>query len=300
MAKVGVLIVTYNRLKLLQEEVDSIREQTYKDYEIIVVDNCSSDGTAKWLDEQKDIYTIHISPENIGPARAFSEGVKYVVEQGYEYCWLMDDDVECKPDALQYLMKGINMKPDIGFVCSKVVSPDGLPMNVPIIDTRLSSNGYMDYADLLQEGMLKVVECTFVSMLFPCQLVYEIGLPLGDLNNWGVDSEFAVRLSQRYDCYSVNKSKVIHKRVIQKALSFANEKDPVRLSYFRSQLRNSIYHSFKYNCHNNKDKVKFLLSYFWLIVRSLTRLSFRETWVRISALKDAVIFRPIIVFPQKK
>ena len=156
----------------------------------------------------------------------------------------------------------------------------------------------MDYADLLQEGMLKVVECTFVSMLFPCKLVYEIGLPLGDLYNWGVDSEFAVRLSQRYDCYSVNKSNVIHKRVIQKALSFANEKDPIRLSYFRSQLRNSIYHSFKYNCHNNRDKLKFLLSYVWLIVRSLSRLNFRETWVRISALKDAVVFRPIIVFPR--
>ena len=128
MAKVGVLIVTYNRLKLLQEEVESIRQQTYKDFEIVVVDNCSSDDTAKWLDEQADIYTIHIKPENIGPARAFSEGVKYVVEHGYEFCWLMDDDVECKPDALQHLIEGINMKPNIGFVCSKVVSPDGLPM----------------------------------------------------------------------------------------------------------------------------------------------------------------------------
>lgn len=298
MAKVGVLIVTYNRLKLLQEEVDSIRQQTYTDFKIIVVDNCSSDDTAKWLDEQKDIYTIHIKPENIGPARAFSDGVKFIAEQGYEYCWLMDDDVECKPDALQYLMDGINMKPNIGFVCSKVVSPDGFPMNVPNIDTKLSANGYMDYADLLEYGILKVKDCTFVSMMFPCSLVYEVGLPLGDLYNWGVDTEFAERISLKYDSYSVNKSIVTHKRKIQKALLFEEEKDPVRLSYFKSQFRNSIFHAFKFNCKTGKEKVKFVLFYWVVTLKILSKLKFKQARIRISAFKDAMSFHPVIQYPE--
>ena len=82
MSKVGVLIVTFNRLKLLQEELTSIRNQSYQDFDIIVVNNCSNDGTKEWLNEQDDIHSIDISPKNIGPAAAFSLGMKYIAEHG--------------------------------------------------------------------------------------------------------------------------------------------------------------------------------------------------------------------------
>ena len=55
---IAAVVVTRNRLVLLQECVNALRVQTRKVDEIIVVDNGSDDGTATWLSEQKDIIAI--------------------------------------------------------------------------------------------------------------------------------------------------------------------------------------------------------------------------------------------------
>ena len=91
--KVGIVVVTYNRLNLLKEVIEALRLQTYKDFQIVVVNNGSTDETPKWLSDQRDIYTI--TQENLGGAGGFFTGMKYVVENGFKYCWIMDDDVIC-------------------------------------------------------------------------------------------------------------------------------------------------------------------------------------------------------------
>ena len=48
---VSVIIPTYNRVELLKQTVESVRCQTYSDYEIIIVNDGSTDGTAEWLQE---------------------------------------------------------------------------------------------------------------------------------------------------------------------------------------------------------------------------------------------------------
>lgn len=300
MAKVGVLIVTYNRLKLLQEEVDSIRQQTYTDFEIIVVDNCSSDDTAKWLDEQKDIYTIHINPDNIGPAKAFSLGMKYIAEQGYEYCWLMDDDVECKPDSLNELVKAYARKDGIGYLCSKVLGIDGCPMNVPKIDQRVSVNGYSNYGDLLEYGMVKVEDSTFVSMFIPCQYIFEKGLPLGEFYNWCVDTEYSMRLSRDKDCYLVGNSIVVHKRLIQKSLSFETETDPVRLSYYRSTFRNNMYIMKLYFMKGNFMKIRIGFKSLKIAMWHCFHFKFKQAFIYINSYIDFLSYNPKINYPIKK
>lgn len=296
MSKVGVLIVTFNRLKLLQEELTSIRKQSYQDFDIIVVNNCSTDGTKEWLSDQDDIHSIDISPNNIGPAAAFSLGMKYIAEQGYNLCWLMDDDVECYPNSLEELMTAYAKKEGIGFLCSKVVGLKGEPMNMPIVDERPSFNGYPDYADLLTEQMLKVKRCTFVSMLIPCYLINEIGLPYKEFYNWGVDSEYSLRLAQNHDCYMVNKSVVIHKRIIQGNLDFNTEKDPVRIAYYRSAFRNNDYIIVKFSDNPKKAKiVRFVLA----CINSINLFchgSFRQSTVVLQAAFDLLVFNPKIEY----
>lgn len=58
MKKIGIVVVTYNRLSLLKEVIDSLRKQTYESRDIIVVNNGSTDDTPNWLKEQNDIKTI--------------------------------------------------------------------------------------------------------------------------------------------------------------------------------------------------------------------------------------------------
>lgn len=88
------VVVTYNRIKLLKECIDSLRKQTIILDGIIVVNNNSNDGTKEWLALQNDISAIH--QENLGGAGGFYNGIKSAYNKGYNWIWCMDDD--CLPD----------------------------------------------------------------------------------------------------------------------------------------------------------------------------------------------------------
>ena len=62
----SVVIPTYNRVPFLPSALDSVRRQRFTDYEIIVVDDGSEDGTCDYLQRQKDRLRI-LRQSNRGP-----------------------------------------------------------------------------------------------------------------------------------------------------------------------------------------------------------------------------------------
>ncbi|RYZ98092.1 MAG: glycosyltransferase, partial [Sphingobacteriaceae bacterium] len=86
---VGV-VVTFNRLDLLKNCITSLKRQTRSLDQIIVVNNGSTDGTEKWLNEQQGLIVIH--QENSGGAGGFHRGMKEGYEHNYDWIWVMDDD----------------------------------------------------------------------------------------------------------------------------------------------------------------------------------------------------------------
>ena len=73
--KTSIIILTYNNLIYNQICVDSIRKYTKEDtYEIIIVDNCSTDGTREWLKNQKNIVVI-LNEENVGFPKGCNIGI---------------------------------------------------------------------------------------------------------------------------------------------------------------------------------------------------------------------------------
>lgn len=240
MKKIGIVVVTFNRLQLLKEVIDSLRVQTYSDYDIIVVNNGSTDDTPSWLEKQADIITI--TQDNLGGAGGFHTGMKYVTEHGYDYCWVMDDDVVCSPTALEELSKAYNTVPDAGFMCSRVLGVNGKPMNTPTALGAYNDGDYTDTFELVNEHqMVRVTTATFVSVLINTNIIRSIGLPYKEFFIWGDDTEYTQRISKDYRCYVACKSEVLHKRVIQKALSFYKETDKNRLPNYFYQIRNSNY-----------------------------------------------------------
>lgn len=117
---ISVVVATHNREILLPRAVDSILNQTWQNFEIIIVDDCSSDNTAQAICdlEKKDprIHSIR-SEQNIGPGAARNLGI--FKAQG-EYIAIMDDDDFSLPQRLEIQMEVLNREPDIGLVCSVV------------------------------------------------------------------------------------------------------------------------------------------------------------------------------------
>ena len=73
--KTSIIILTYNNLMYNNICIDSIRKYTKENsYEIIVVDNNSTDGTREWLKEQKDIKAI-LNDNNVGFPKGCNIGI---------------------------------------------------------------------------------------------------------------------------------------------------------------------------------------------------------------------------------
>ena len=297
MKRVGIVVVTYNRLALLKEAIDSLRNQTYLNRDIIVINNGSTDGTLEWLNAQKDLITI--TQKNLGGAGGFFTGMKYVAEYDYDYCWIMDDDVVCHPDALQELVNAYNKKPNIGFVCSKVIGINGCPMNTPTVDDRPSSNGEVDYSDLIAESMIKVKTATFVSVLCSAKTIREVGLPYKEFFIWADDTEYTNRISLHHECYMACKSLVVHKRAIQGALSFETETNPTRQRMYFYMMRNVAFTDFKYNklYKNRSMRFRYYLRQYKYGISLLIRGHWSRAKIVMKSTYALCFFHPQIQYP---
>lgn len=100
--RVIVLVVTFNRLSCLKECLESIKNQTYTGFDLLIVNNGSTDGTKEFLDSLENIFVIH--QENLGGAGGFYTGMKYMYENGYEWLWMMDDDGVPEEHQLENLL----------------------------------------------------------------------------------------------------------------------------------------------------------------------------------------------------
>lgn len=78
---INCVVVTYNRLALLKECLDALDKQTYPIHKIVIVDNCSTDGTGAFLESlaNQSRYMIIRTIENIGGSGGFSLGLKTAV-----------------------------------------------------------------------------------------------------------------------------------------------------------------------------------------------------------------------------
>lgn len=192
MPKVVAIVVTYNRLALLQQCIEALNRQQFRPQEIIVVNNGSTDGTGEWLKTQP-VQTI--SQANLGGSWGFYTGIKAAWQAGADWTWLMDDDTIPRPDALQELVRASEKIPGIGFLGSKVEWTDGTPhlMNLPDMKTFTRDAPFNLYD---QHGLYLVNASSFVSLLLSRAAVEQVGLPIKEYFIWNDDAEYTERISR--------------------------------------------------------------------------------------------------------
>ena len=113
--KVSAIITTYNRACLLPRAVSSVLSQTYDDYEVIIVDDCSTDDTQQVVDAITDSRIRHIRHEvNKGVSAARNTGI---ANARGEYIAFLDDDDEWLPTRLAKQSALMDAAPPkVGFV----------------------------------------------------------------------------------------------------------------------------------------------------------------------------------------
>ncbi|MDY7013363.1 MAG: glycosyltransferase [Cyanobacteriota bacterium] len=116
MAKVSICIPTYNRADYLTYAANSVFQQTYEDFELIICDDGSTDNTsdrvARW-DDPRIRYIRH--PQNIGRSRNMRSGFDAATG---EYFIKFDDDDAIAPQFLEKTVAVLDANPSVDFVCT--------------------------------------------------------------------------------------------------------------------------------------------------------------------------------------
>lgn len=99
MATVTVVVPTFNRQSMLKVAIDSILSQTYQDFEILVSDNCSSDGTQSYVESIDDARVIYLRhPNNLGMQQNW---IKAIQSPKSKYIAILEDDNQFLPNHLE-------------------------------------------------------------------------------------------------------------------------------------------------------------------------------------------------------
>ena len=116
--RASVVIPTWNGAALLRSALLSLRRQTYRDFEVVVVDNGSRDHTRAMLaDEFPEVACVPL-PRNCGFAAAVNRGIE--AAKG-EYIALLNNDAEAEPGWLGALVSALDGRPAVGAVASKML-----------------------------------------------------------------------------------------------------------------------------------------------------------------------------------
>ena len=113
---VTVVIPNYNGLKFMEPCMAALEKQTCKDFEILVVDNGSSDGSVDWLRSHQ--YPTIFLEENTGFSGAVNVGIK---ASKTPFVLLLNNDTEVEPDFIGEMIKAIRRSDQIFAVSSKMV-----------------------------------------------------------------------------------------------------------------------------------------------------------------------------------
>ncbi len=103
MKKVAVIILNYKVRELILKCIDSVRKSTFKDFEIIVVDNNSRDGLAEALQGQ-DIIFIQ-NRENLGYTGGNNIGIKLALLKGSDFIFILNPDTQIDKSCVENLVK---------------------------------------------------------------------------------------------------------------------------------------------------------------------------------------------------
>lgn len=218
MKKIAAVICNYNKSGYVTDCIQSVLESEFQEFDVIVVDNASTDDSVEKIRElYENKVTLFVNAENLGGSGGFNTGIRYAVEQGYEYVWCLDNDVLVDEHAIGELYGFMEQHPEVGMTGSKVYHMEA-PEYVQQFGIDVIWDEYCceaKYCNWLEDGsMPEVVYSDAVaacSVLVRTSLIRQIGpLPEENFLYWD-DTEWGIRCNRAgYKVASLGSSKVLH------------------------------------------------------------------------------------------
>ena len=222
--RASVVIVTYNRLSLLKECLQCVDNQLVKFDDVVIVENCSTDGTIEYLKEKVDKYHIIFEKENGGGAKGFTDGIAYVHKNiKTDWILLIDDDAMLSPNYLQTLLIAAQKEQSCMAFSGSVMTDGKIDLTHR---KRVDNSKTMDFYPVpLKEysnDFFYYDLSSFCGLFFAARLISKIGLPREDYFIWFDDTEYSLRIRKETAIKNINGTFINHKMKKAKSVQKLN------------------------------------------------------------------------------
>ena len=223
---ISVIIPTYNREKLLRRAIQSVQGQSYENWEIIVVDNNSVDGSIDLINQKFNDVVLISNKENTGFSVANNQGIK--LAKG-ENILLLNPDTVVQEDTFIKCLEFLDNHKDAGALGVKMYdgngrflpeSKRGLPtpsvafykifgLSAIFPQSRIFGRYHLGYLSMNENHKVDVLSGAF--MLIRNKVLDEIGLLDETFFMYGEDIDLSYRIKKAgYENYYFSKTKIIH------------------------------------------------------------------------------------------
>lgn len=233
MPQVSVILPTYNRAAYLKEAIKSVLNQTHQDFELIIIDDGSTDETPSVISEFQD-RLLCCRQKNEGRVPARNKGLK--LAQGEYIAWLDSDDL-WKPDRLERGVRILDREKGIGLVHGEVdvIGPEGM------VDEKETERmkKYYQKARSSKADFLNILEHYPVfssSVLFRKECLASVGL-FDSRCAIREDYDWYLRFSLKYPIHLLNESPIASYRIHKGNVSQQHDSREIAQDYIQTLQR---------------------------------------------------------------
>lgn len=193
--RVSIIIVNWNGLIHLPECLDSLAVQTFRDFEVIVVDNGSTDGSIPYLEGRPEVRLVQLR-ENAG----FADGNNAALPFAHgDYLVTLNNDTKAEPDWLEKLVAVAETHPEAGMVGCRILSYrepeviDSLGMAVCLDGMSRGNDRGRRFAEVAYAADPEILFPSACAALYRRAMIDEIGFFDGDFFAYCEDTDLGLR-----------------------------------------------------------------------------------------------------------
>ncbi len=120
MPQVTVVVLNWNGLRFLGPCLEAVLAQTWRDYEVVLVDNGSTDGSVEFVRQRYPQVRLMVNERNLG----FVANNQAIQATDSQFVATLNNDTEAEPGWLEALVQAIQHRPDVGMCASKMLFMD--------------------------------------------------------------------------------------------------------------------------------------------------------------------------------
>lgn len=272
--KVSILIPVHNRKRYIVECIQSALEQTFTDFEIVIVDNASDDGTweiCKQFAAKDSRIRIYQNEENIGPVRNWKRCAE---EAQGEFSKILFSDDQIEDNCLEEMVRVISKK-EVGFVyCSAKIGSSKLNASLKYHIGNSRTLSRKNYIELLIDGDAPVSPGAII--LRTAELIKNLDTNFPsvkpqsyNLHGAGPDVMIMLKTSLNYNLIEYIGTPLVFFRMHENSITIANRNHEVQESYVSA---------ISYHLHSNRE---WILWSRYVAKSWLHKMKIKKKWINV-------------------